>query len=238
MPVADATRPVLHRGQHSRADHLDGSIIRRDHASVMTMRTGVGLKPLQGLLICGQLETSTMVSVSARTVSDLPGAGQAVDDAQCPVGFDRHVHEEVDVRHDVPLAQTPFGALGEEVLRTGMLVHGVVAVAQRVRLLRAGAGDRVVVADLVGDDRHQCGAVGGPQHRAGGQEDIALCGNGCLGVVALAGSHVTVVDPVEQCVDGLVAVQVDDLQLLAGLARRPTRARRRRRSRRRRSGVR
>ena len=31
----------------------------------MTMRTGVGLKPLQGLLICGQLETTTTTSISA-----------------------------------------------------------------------------------------------------------------------------------------------------------------------------
>ena len=41
---------------------------------VITIRTGVGSNPLHGLLICGQFDTSTSVSVSARTVSDLPGA--------------------------------------------------------------------------------------------------------------------------------------------------------------------
>ena len=41
---------------------------------VITIRTGVGSNPLHGLLICGQLDTSTRVSVSARSVSDLPGA--------------------------------------------------------------------------------------------------------------------------------------------------------------------
>jgi hypothetical protein len=38
------------------------------------MRTGVGSKPLHGLLICGQFDTSTRVSISACSVTLLPGA--------------------------------------------------------------------------------------------------------------------------------------------------------------------
>lgn len=38
------------------------------------MRTGVGSKPLQGLLICGQFDTSTRTSVSARSRTSRPGA--------------------------------------------------------------------------------------------------------------------------------------------------------------------
>src|SRR5829696_7787828 len=86
----------------------------------------------------------------------LPRRGEPVDDPQCAVGLDRHVHEEVDVRHDVALAQSPFGALGQKVLGTSVLMHGVMAVAQRVGLLRARPGDRVVVADVVGDDGQFC----------------------------------------------------------------------------------
>src|SRR6185369_13623978 len=42
--------------------------------AVTIIRTGVGLNPLQGLLICGQLETTTMTSISARRSTDNPGA--------------------------------------------------------------------------------------------------------------------------------------------------------------------
>src|SRR5690606_17506750 len=93
----------------------------------------------------------------------------------------------------------------------GVLVAGVVTVAQRVRLLRAGARDGVVVAHLVGDHGHQGGAVVGEQHAAGGQEDVALGGDGGLGAVAVG----VVGGVVEQAVDRLIAVQVDDLELVA-----------------------
>src|SRR5690606_32046000 len=128
--------------------------------------------------------------------------GQSVDDAEGAVGLHRHAHEPVDVGHQIPLAQAPFEGGGEEVLHTGVLVAGVVTVAQRVRLLRAGARDGVVVAHLVGDHGHQGGAVVGEQHAAGGQEDVALGGDGGLGAVAVG----VVGGVVEQAVDRLIAV--------------------------------
>src|SRR5829696_2910237 len=156
----------------------------------------------------------------------LPRRGEPVDDPQCAVGLDRHVHEEVDVRHDVALAQSPFGALGQKVLGTSVLMHGVMAVAQRVGLLRARPGDRVVVADVVGDDRHQRSAVGGAQHRAGAQEDVALHGDGGLRAVAERVIDPVPRDAVQQRVDRLIAEQVDDLHRLACADdRRPRRAR-------------
>ena len=50
------------------------------------------------------------------------------------------------LRDEVALAQAVPRALGEEVLDARVLVTGVVAVAQRVRLLAAGAADGVVAA--------------------------------------------------------------------------------------------
>ena len=103
VPVSDSTRPVLdgglhpgphdidlplRRGRRNRADDRCGRGIRSrsegggrgvvdagvgEAHRVTTMRTGVGSKPLQGLLIWGQLETRTRVSISARRVSFLPG---------------------------------------------------------------------------------------------------------------------------------------------------------------------
>ena len=39
----------------------------------MTIRSGVQLKSLQGLFICGQLDTITSTSISARRATRLPG---------------------------------------------------------------------------------------------------------------------------------------------------------------------
>ncbi len=70
----------------------------------------------------------------------------AVDDAEGAVLLDRHVHVPVDVGDQVALAEAVTGALGEEVVHAGVLGPGVVAVAQGVGLLGAGAADRVVPA--------------------------------------------------------------------------------------------
>ena len=105
------------------------------------------------------------------------------------------------LRDEVALAQAPPRALGEEVLHARVLVRGVVAVAQRVGLLAAGAADRVVAAALVVDDRHQRAPLVAAQDAAGGQEDVALGGDRVGRAVALGG----VVGAVEQAVDGLVA---------------------------------
>ena len=178
---------------------------------VTTMRTGVGSKPLHGLLICGQLLTTTSTSRSARRETDRPGRGDAVDDAERAVRVDRHVHVPVDVGDQVALAQAVPAALGEEVLGARVLGPGVVAVAQRVRLLRARAAEGVVPADLVGDDRHERSVLAVAQDRAGGQEHrvLALDRVGCA--VAQRG-----VDGVEhEEVDGLVAAEVDDREHVA-----------------------
>src|SRR6201987_2621556 len=47
--------------------HLEGP-------AVTIMRSGVGLKSLHGLFICGQFETRTRMSISARNATRLPGA--------------------------------------------------------------------------------------------------------------------------------------------------------------------
>src|SRR5207302_7963681 len=46
----------------------------RHVGAVTVTRMGVGLKPLQGLLICGQLEIATSTSISARRSRYFPGA--------------------------------------------------------------------------------------------------------------------------------------------------------------------
>ena len=59
---------------------LDADVIGMDpvrlpqDGRVTIIRTGVGSKPLHGLLICGQLDTSTRTSVSARSATRSPGA--------------------------------------------------------------------------------------------------------------------------------------------------------------------
>ena len=57
-----------------------------------------GYSALHGLFNCGQLEISTITSISARSSTYLPGAGNAVLEGQAAFGRHRHVHEEVDVR--------------------------------------------------------------------------------------------------------------------------------------------
>src|SRR6185312_14301218 len=48
--------------------------LRPPQGSVTITRTGVGLNPLHGLLICGQLLITTSVSISANKSRYFPGA--------------------------------------------------------------------------------------------------------------------------------------------------------------------
>ena len=95
---------------------------------------------------------------------------------------------------------------------------GVVAVAQRVRLLAAGAADGVVaphvVAVTVISGRPSLDSSSVP----GDEEDVALGDDRVGRAVALG----RVVGVVEQAVDGLVALEVDDAQRAAGARRRAT----------------
>ncbi|VEH92192.1 Uncharacterised protein (plasmid) [Tsukamurella tyrosinosolvens] len=70
-PVAGAAWPVLHGGHRAGADDGEGG---HAAASEISSSTAVGSKPLQGLLICGQLEINTSVSISARSTTFFPGA--------------------------------------------------------------------------------------------------------------------------------------------------------------------
>ena len=124
----------------------------------------------------------------------------------------------------------------EEVVDARVLVPGVEAVAQRVRLATARAADGVVAFAVRRGDRHHRPALVGEQLRAGDQEDVPLGHHRVGRAVALGG----IVGVVEDAVDRLVALEVDDLQRAAGLdhvgpRRRARRAPRRggRRSRRR-----
>ena len=87
---------------------------------------------------------------------------------------------------------------------------GVLAVADDVGLLRAGAAERVVAPAGVRDDRHQRRAVEREQARAEAEVGRALLAQRVDGAVAVG----VVVRVEEQRVDGLVAVQVDDPQRL------------------------
>ena len=69
LPVPGASGPVLHRREHAGRGDRHGA-----HALSTTIRTGVGSNPLHGLLICGQFDTSTRVSTSARSLIFFPGA--------------------------------------------------------------------------------------------------------------------------------------------------------------------
>lgn len=71
LPVSGTPRPILHRCQHAGRRHPHGAAA---HRLSTTIRTGVGSKPLHGLLICGQFDTSTKVSTSARSLILFPGA--------------------------------------------------------------------------------------------------------------------------------------------------------------------
>ena len=111
-----------------------------------TMRTGVGSKPLHGLLICGQLEISTSTSISARRSTRSPGAEMPSTMPSVPSASTGTFMNQLMFDDEVALAEPVPDALGEEVLDAGVLVRGVVAVAQRVRLPAARAADGVVVA--------------------------------------------------------------------------------------------
>ena len=136
-------------------------------------------------------------------VDPQPGGRDAVDDPEAAVGVDGHVHEPVDVRLQVALAQAVGAELVHEVLHAGVLGVGVVPVAEGVRLLGAGAADRVVAGARRARDRHHRVALGGHQHRARDEEDVALGDDRVRRAVALD----RVVGVVEHAVDGLVALR-------------------------------
>ena len=91
----------------------------------------------------------------------------------------------------------------------GALLDGV---ADHVALAGAGAAEGVVAAAGVGDDGEQDVALGGDELCAGGEIDVLLLADGVLRAVAVG----VVVRVVEEGVDGLVAFEVDDADVLAG----------------------
>ena len=114
VPEPDAARHVLHRRE--RVPALDGPHRRRGarqsgpgsprSGRITTRRTGVGSKPLHGLLICGQLEMSTSTShLGAQVHATVRGAEMPSTMPSVPSASDRHVHEPVDVGHEVALAE-------------------------------------------------------------------------------------------------------------------------------------
>jgi len=64
----------------------------------------------------------------------------------------------------------------------------------------------------VGDDGEEDVALGGDEFCAGGEIDVLLLADRVLGAVAVG----VVVGVVEERVDGLVALEVDDADVLAG----------------------
>ncbi|MNN48439.1 hypothetical protein D3C81_1629150 [compost metagenome] len=147
-------------------------------------------------------------------VDVLARRGNPVFERQAAVGGDRHVHEEVDVRPDVALAQAAIVNTGAQVV-VAAAVHVAFfqGVAHGVALLRTGAAEGVVTPASVGDDGQHRLAEVGIQHAAGAQVHAVLTAQGALHVVAFLG----IGDAVEQGVDGLIAFQIEDAQGLAGL---------------------
>ncbi|MPM13490.1 hypothetical protein SDC9_59847 [bioreactor metagenome] len=94
-------------------------------------------------------------------------------------------------------------------------VHVALAqcVAHGVALLRAGAAQRVVATAGVCDDGGQRVAQIGVQHAAGGEIDLALPPQRALCVIAFT----RIGSAVEQCVDGLIAFQIEQTHGLTGL---------------------
>jgi hypothetical protein len=86
--------------------------------------------------------------------------------------------------------------------------------AYLVRFGRARAAERVVAPAGVGRDRHQHVAGAGQQAAAGRQVHVALRTNRRQRAVAL---FLRAPQVVEQCVDGLIALEVDDPERLAAL---------------------
>ena len=102
----DPARRSRRGWRRGRADRAAGRSRGRSGAARVTiMRTGVGSKPLQGLLICGQFDTTTSTSISARSSTYLPGAEMPSTMPSVPSGSTGHVHEPVDVATHVALAQ-------------------------------------------------------------------------------------------------------------------------------------
>src|SRR5487761_393548 len=94
-----------------------------------------------------------------------------------------------------------------------MLLARVVAVPERVRLLRTGSSDRVVPATGIRDHGREWIAVKAAEHRASREEDVRLRGDRRLGAVAAIWIRCVK----EQTVDRLVAAEVDDRDRVAAL---------------------
>ena len=111
----------------------------------------------------------------------------------------------------VALAHAAPRVREQEVVDARVLVTGVEAVAQRVRLAAARAADGVVALAGGRGDRHHRPALVGEQLRAGDEEDVPLGHDRVGRAVALGG----IVGVVEDAVDRLVALEVDDAQRAA-----------------------
>ena len=152
------------------------------------MRTGVGSKPLHGLFTCGQLDTTTSTSRSARRSTHSPGAEIPSTIPRRAVGVDGHVHEPVDVRLQVALAEAVAAQLVDEVLHAGVL-------GGRCGTRSAGAFDSFEQAPpIVSWRAHDVPVIviiGLPsveqQHAALDEEDVALGDHRVRGAVALHG---------------------------------------------------
>ncbi len=142
-PTSMPRRRAVRMMRQAMAPRLAMRILLNTSRPTTITRTGVGLKPLQGLLSCGQFEMSTSTSISARICDVAAGGGDAVRTMQRrPVGVHRHVHEEVDVGDHVALAApvTAVGAAGSSRRRRAVLLR-VMAVAQGVALARTRPAD-------------------------------------------------------------------------------------------------
>ena len=147
----------------------------------------------------------------------LAGIGDAVFEGEFAGEGDRYVHEEVDVGGEIGLGERvdcaggPVEGAEEEALSAGVHEVFVEGVADLVALAGAGSAEGVVAAAGVCGDGEEGVAKRGDEAGAGGEINVALGADSVLGAVAVG----IVVRVAKQGVDGLVAFEVDDADVLA-----------------------
>ncbi len=138
-----------------------------------TTRHGRGSNPLH-VVDLRAVEMSTRVSISARSVTDFPGADRPSTIPRVPSGSTGTFMKKLTLPTMSALPR-PCRAPSARKFSTQRAGVGVVPVAQCVRLLRARAAEGVVVAHVVGDDRHHRPRLLVADDGAGGEEDRTRC---------------------------------------------------------------
>ena len=193
-------------------------------ASQIKTWTGVGLYALQGLFNCGQLLMSASTSISARISTYLPGSEMPSSKVSLPSGvtgtFMKKLILAVMSRFVMPWSHSSDRL--QKAVAAGVHVALLDGIAHHVALLAQAPPERIVAAAGIGDDGQQRVAGGRHEPRARGEIEVALRADGVLRAVAIG----VIVRVVEERIDGLIALQIDDAEVLAAPESRGSTARR------------